>query len=80
MQSSTTGLSKDSAEKVVYKDKHSPERLTSHRSGETRGRRDSIDLRKKDQETKRFAIIHFSIAYILYRSFDYMHWYLLHCF
>ncbi|KAK3003085.1 hypothetical protein RJ639_019085 [Escallonia herrerae] len=67
--SSTADETKDLHEKVRYKDKYSPERLASRRSGETRSRLDNMELKGGQQEKKRLLMLCYFMPFL----FAYMH-------
>jgi len=57
MHSSAVNKQKDSPVKVHYKEGHSPKRLADYRATESQARSDNIELRKKEEEAKRYTFI-----------------------
>ena len=57
IHSSAVNKQKDSPVKVHYKEGHSPKRLAAdYRATESQARSDNMELRKKEEETKRYTL------------------------
>ncbi len=57
MHSSAVNKQKDSPVKVPYKEGHSPKNIADYRATGSQARSDNMELRKKEEETKRYTFV-----------------------